>query len=93
MPTKTKKIKKSEGEYHLSITIGGTVYDFETDDLVRTLLDFTPNAMAIKSKVLFQVSKGDKKFERMVLPRLARRYFVTPNFAKVFAGNIIKLLS
>lgn len=88
-----KEAKVKAGEYHLSIALFDETFDFDTDDLVHTLLNFTDKPMSIKTKVLFRFSKGEKVYEKVVLPRLARRYFVSPNFAKVLVKNAIVFLN
>lgn len=94
MKTPKKTPKKAAKLYHLTIEIAGDVYDFETDDIVESLLNFhtTRSPMSIKSKVMIRVSSNGKHYEKMFLPRLARRYFVTPNFANVLAKNVRLLL-
>lgn len=92
-PKTTKpKIKKEkvEGKYRLSVSIGEESFDFLTNDLVETLSAF-PKRL-IKSKVLFKIERGDKTFEKLILPRLARRYFTNRNFAEVFAHNVRRLI-
>lgn len=86
-PTTPRKTKKKSA-YHLTITMGDRAYEIDTDDLKEALLHYTDSPMTIKSKVFFKVTKGEKVFERMVLPRMARRYLAVPNFASVFARNI-----
>lgn len=95
--TKTvKKVEEKKEEkknlYHITIVIGSDVFDIETDDIASALLnDFHP--LVVKSKVKFNIAKGDRRIERLVLPRLARRYFTNKLFAQVFAKNITTLLN
>ena len=90
MKTKTKKKEKT---YQLLVTIAGETLTFDTDDFAKTLLNFTTEPYSIKSKVLFKFIKGEKSFEKMVLPRVARRYFKSPPFAQIFARNMANMLN
>lgn len=86
-----KSTVKEKGMYEVSFNIGDTDYAFTTNDIVQTLMDV--NAPVIKSKVFISIKKGDRSFERMLLPRIARRYFNNLGFAQVFAKNINTMLN
>lgn len=90
-PTKTvDKIVKIPGDYQVSITIGETVSDFETGDLVATFLEFKPETL--KTKVLLRIKKGERSFEKVLLPRFARRLFSSEDYARIYTKHITSLL-
>lgn len=88
---KTKTKKNQKGSYDMSFSLGDTHYQFDTDSIVDTLMDVQPPY--IKSKVTFTITKGDRKFEKTVLPRLARRYFMNIGNAQVFSKYITTILN
>ncbi len=83
-------VNKADGAYNLSVHVNGEVRSVDTDNLVDSLLEV--GLPFVKTRVKFVISKGNKRFERMVLPRMARRYFANRIYAQVFVNNISKII-
>lgn len=74
--TKTKPAVKpvvKEPKYTLEVVINDVAHSIKTDDIKKSLLELKPTVLKTRFKIT--VSNGDKRFDKIMMVRLARLLF------------------
>lgn len=71
----TKTAKSKKGEYHLNILLNGKSFETSSPSLLEALVEFSNSPEYtdfIKSKLVINYSKGDKKLRKILSIRQGR---------------------
>ena len=85
------KKRAQKGEYSLSVTLGGIIFNAKTDDIKTALLDLKPEK--ITNTVTVAVTKGAKTIEKKLTALKARQIFFNGLACQYFTKNLTALLN
>jgi hypothetical protein len=74
----------------LKVSFNGEVFETSTDSIKTALRELT--VPYLKTKVVINIKKGDKKLEFVLFSRMAKKIFATDMGADVFANKAYFLL-
>lgn len=82
----TERIKDGDN-YHVVMKFNDQVFDFETDNLEQAILEKAPRFL--KTKLVFEIEKGDKKVTKMLFVRQGKMLFRNKLSLAVFISRLI----
>lgn len=85
----TKKTVKPEAnfKYKLKLSFNDQVFTFNTDDLAESIMSVAPQFL--KTRVLFDITYGEMKCNKMLLLIQGRRLFRNKVALEVFINKLI----
>ena len=87
--TKTKEtpvVVEQKKVYHLYLKLNDKVYEVDTDDLEKSILEHKP--AILKTSLTLKITKGKKTLDRYLYLRDARRLFTNSITLNAFVRNL-----